>query len=50
MSGKINTKIKVATGRDNSSFKVAKPRTAGGSFTNLSHSLSGSSANQRGGK
>jgi len=45
-------KMKVVYPRDNSSHKVGstKGKSMGGSVTNLSHSLSGSSANQKGGK
>jgi hypothetical protein len=41
-------KIKEAKGRDNSSFKLPPPKKVGGSATNLSHSLKGTSANQKG--
>ena len=42
--------IKTGTGRDDSSYDVKNPMGGkrGGSTTNLSHSISGSSANQNG--
>jgi hypothetical protein len=46
MSKKTYT-IKVSTGRDNSSHKLPAAKTVKGSNTNLSHSLSGVSANQK---
>jgi hypothetical protein len=53
MAAKSSTgTIKEAYGTDKSSHKVkdAKGGKMGGSKTNLSHSLSGTSANQKGGK
>lgn len=53
MAAKSSTgTIKDAYPKDSSSHKVkdTKGKTMGGSKTNLSHSLKGSSANQKGGK
>jgi hypothetical protein len=49
-AGREGAKFITPFGRDNSSHKVPSPKGAkmGGSITNLSHSLGGSSANQKG--
>ncbi len=49
-AGREGGKFLTPFGRDNSSHKLpnTKGKSMGGSITNLAHSLSGSSANQKG--